>query len=281
MPAFLQDHPLRDDPRDLDERLGHYRSTTRRAQSSRTGAQVTRYAAATASALALAGSAEAAVIYSGIQNITIQNNPGGAPTYDRAGIDLDGAFGDDVDLSVSWYQYSRVSGGQYSTYFFYTNQAAARADAQPNGAGILQNSTFQARRLSFGQTISAGGAFAGAALRLNYYTEYHTPVFAGSWPGSGTGFLGVQIQRDGETHYGWIRLQLEDLSSAKDGPEGASDRITVVDWAYQSVADASIQAGQTVPEPSTGTLTLLATGAAGALTWRRRRSHQGDDESIA
>ncbi len=278
MPAVLED-----DPRGLDERLGHYRRTTGRAQSSRPGGQVTRYAAATASALALAGSAEAAVIYSGVQNITIQNNPGGAPTYDRALIDLDGAFGDDVELGVSWYQYSRVSGGQYGTYFFYTNLANARAQALPNGAGILQNSTFQARRLSFGQTISAGGAFfAGAALRLNYYSEYHTPVFPGSWPGSGSGFLGVQIQRDGETHYGWIRLELEDLSSAKDGPEGVSDRITVVDWAYQSTADAPIQAGQTVPEPSTGALTLLATGAAGALTWRRRRSSQtGHDEPIA
>ncbi len=183
---------------------------------------------------------------------------------------------------MSWYQYSRISGGQYSTYFFYTNRAAAHVGARPNGAAILENSTFQAKRLSSGDTISSGGVFRGNGLRLNYYSEYHNPAFPGSWPGSGTGFLGVQIQRDGDVHYGWIRLQLEDLSSLKDGPEGASDRVTVVDWAYQSVAGAPIEAGQTVPEPSTGTLTLLATGAAGALTWRRRRSHQtGDDEPIA
>ena len=51
--------------------------------------------------------------------------------------------------------------------------------------------------------------------------------------------------------------------------------MTVIDWAYNDVADALINAGEgapaVVPEPSTMTMALLAAGSVGVLAWRRRR----------
>ena len=104
-----------------------------------------------------------------------------------------------------------------------------------------------------------------------------TQTAGGPWSASDTGILGLAIQRGGNTHYGWIRLQLEDLDGPVSGPDGASDRITIVDWAWNDTAGEGIIAGA-VPEPST--LQLLAAGFLGVHAFRRRRRERatGVDE---
>ena len=267
--------------RDFDERVSDYRRTTREAP--RTGAKAARYASATASALALAGGAEAGVIYSGVQNLSFELVPPGSPATPQQSLDLDldGAFGDDVRLRMYWYTYSRVSGGAYSTYFFYTNQAVAGLQqvpfVLPNAADLLLNGTFDVQRLSSGQTISAGaGAFGDGWRRLNSYSEF-SGLEQGTWPASGAGFVGLALKRGADTHYGWIRLQLEDQGSLNGPPDGASDKITVVDWAWETVADRPIVAGAVVPEPST--LQLLAAGALGVHVFRKRTRREDRGEA--
>jgi LPXTG-motif cell wall-anchored protein len=58
---------------------------------------------------------------------------------------------------------------------------------------------------------------------------------------------------------------------------GFPTQLEVISWAYNDVAGAPIEAGQTTevgatPEPSTAALGLLALGAAGILALRKRRN---------
>ena len=86
--------------------------------------------------------------------------------------------------------------------------------------------------------------------------------------------------------FGWIRLNVEDLglnqpftdylnTAAGIGPlftgQGFADRITVVDWAYDDQGRTIFAGTLNVPEP--GALSLLAAGAAGIATMRRRKLH--------
>jgi hypothetical protein len=92
----------------------------------------------------------------------------------------------------------------------------------------------------------------------------------GQWLPNDLGFAGIRVTTAGGPHLGWIRIRLEDTNS-----DGFTNRLTVVDYAYNDVAGASIQAGDTgsapVPEPSSKAMALLAAGAIGVLAWRKRR----------
>jgi hypothetical protein len=77
------------------------------------------------------------------------------------------------------------------------------------------------------------------------------------------GFAGFRFAAADGMHYGWARMNI-DLQSV---------RLTVRDWAFESIPGAAIQVGA-VPEPSTAALALFAAGAAGVGLWRRRIRHK-------
>jgi hypothetical protein len=121
------------------------------------------------------------------------------------------------------------------------------------------------RRLLSGATIGAGESFGnGGTLRGAYPSMTLAGTWAGGFPTATTGFAGVRFDIGGNTHYGWIRIQLEN-----DGT-GLPVAMTIVDWAYDDQADTAIQAGSIVAEPST--LARLGMGFAGLGALRRRRS---------
>ncbi len=72
------------------------------------------------------------------------------------------------------------------------------------------------------------------------------------------GYLGVEFQIAGETHYGWIGiLPGEDFAI----------RMDIVDWAYETSPNTPLLAGQ-IPEPAAPI--LLAAGLLLAAGFRRR-----------
>ena len=79
----------------------------------------------------------------------------------------------------------------------------------------------------------------------------------GPWAGQ-QGYLGVKFDLNGQIHYGWV------------AGKGEGTEFDITGWAYNTIANAPIDAGQgATPEP--GTLGMLALGSLGLGFWRRRK----------
>lgn len=110
-----------------------------------------------------------------------------------------------------------------------------------------------------GRFSSAPGSFAG----WGYW---------GWGPGGTTGYLGLEFQIGGQTHYGWAALTV-----SFEGEKGVGPYYELLTgYAYDTVAGQSIDAGQTSSTPEPGSLGLLALGSLGLGFWRRRKAATGD-----
>lgn len=114
-----------------------------------------------------------------------------------------------------------------------------------------------AANLSYGQDIGAAAASIGNVA-------FGTMIFASGFTYSqfgttGEAFVGFQFDVGAGTQFGWARVNMD-----SGVPENT---FTVMDFAFADAGE-SIFAGQ-VPEP--GSLGLLALGALGLTSWRKRR----------
>jgi MYXO-CTERM domain-containing protein len=127
----------------------------------------------------------------------------------------------------------------------------------PTGGGMVSAASGVGPALNL-----AGGASIGSTS--NFSSSTATIAFgsaAGQWQYGTTNIVGFRfVSSAGTTHYGWMRF----LMGAQPASGNQVTR-TVVDFAYESVAGASIAAGA-VPAP--GALALL--GVAGLASRRRR-----------
>jgi hypothetical protein len=93
----------------------------------------------------------------------------------------------------------------------------------------------------------------------------------GSFLNSKAGFAGFRIFRGSpggvpSYDYGWIKLHWSDALISNKYPA----ILSVLGWAYNTTPNQPIHVPG-VPEPSTGSLMLLAAGAAGVRAWRKHR----------
>jgi hypothetical protein len=172
-----------------------------------------------------------------------------------------------VDFSLML-NFSRTvfGGGQFSSI-------GGRASLAAKGSNrMMRNVSANPKRLASGAVISNGQSFNnGGALHARSVVA-GAARSKGTWPKSGTGFAGVKFKSNGQTFFGWIRLEWQDTTN-----QGFPNKLTAIDWAYNDVAGAPINAGQgiptttTTPEPSSMALALMAAGCVGVLAWRKRR----------
>lgn len=257
----------------LEREIARYVSQSRGVDAQAVARCVNRLGqtAALSSAIAMSAAADAAVIYSGLQNISL---PGG--NAHSFAIDINGDAIDDFIFSI----FSTNTSGGY-TY--------AAVNGGNNDNGVLFNGVpFFADRLGFGDIIGAGDQLfiedGNKDVILRSINSYGVnPV--GEWGATSTGFLGVKLNLGNDSYFAWIRVALAEGNGAAPRPP---DDIIVLDWAYEDTG-AAIIAGitsgnppppsppvTTSPVPLPGSLSLLAMGVAGLAAFRKRRTETAD-----
>lgn len=130
--------------------------------------------------------------------------------------------------------------------------------AFPAGApiGPVQNFTSQ---------TSYGGVFMAAFFQYSFTSSW------GPWHAARNRYLGLKFLIDGEVHYGWVRLTIDNFGRNKilSGyayETEANTKITTGDEGTDTKADAP--ATQATPAPQPVSLGMLAMGAVALPFWR-------------
>jgi len=196
--------------------------------------------AAAAVAAGVAASANAGVVYSGVINFV-------------CAVDIDGCYINVETGVLSNGPGSGVPGWDLNPY----SSAGGMNFFNSTGGGQLRQT---------GQTTGpagnlAAGTVIGSAGSYNTSTSNVFGTASAGWQYSAVNMIGFKfVSAAGTTHYGWMRFAMGAAGSA-----GTAMTRTVVDYAYENVANASIEAGA-IPAP--GAIALL--GLAGFAGRRRR-----------
>lgn len=168
---------------------------------------------------------DAAIVYSGIQNVSC--NLAGATA--RCYANINQAGGNDFSFHRNhvaaqiFIQVDEIPGGGFSINGFHAQMVGAYAYPYANVSGV---------------NIGAGGPWgfnAGQANSLSDNGFYPNHKWESLANGT-TRFMGFRGTIGGNTHYGWMRL-------TKNG----FGNYTIVDWAYDNTPNTPILTGATVP----------------------------------
>jgi hypothetical protein len=251
----------------VDQYAAAAHTVLKRKSKSDQGRRWLAYSSAVGSALALAGSADAGIIYSGPQNISVSVGKGSGFRSSLKRIAINRAFSETLIVSHSRTSHFASSRAQLFHQLF-GHTAGVNLSSKASGA---------VRRLASGQMISANAPDKfgyRVLLRQATQTYFGAVKQRGPWGATTTGFAGFRYLDVGnQYHYGWIRLKLSGVSPVTSPGQAT---LTAVDWAYEDTPNTPIAAGDTgpslIPEPSTLALAALAAGAAGVYALRRRKA---------
>lgn len=212
-----------------------------------TNQKLTAYSAMAAAIMAHGYDVKAEVVYTDFEDVTLEIGD----AYD---LDLDDDGVLDFDFSVGSIT------GPYGTWSFGT------AFGMFSGGGGTQNQIIgytgtyynYASNLNAGDEIGPDGPWLSATDVYNHAvlaSNFYSNTF-GDFPGAGEGYIGVQFEIAGNVHYGWVRLEadINDLF------------ITLMDMAYENVAETPIEAGATttpvaIPEISASLVNVYSFGS--------------------
>jgi hypothetical protein len=224
--------------------------------------------------LATQGSAEASIVYSGVQNLSLQ--PLGGP-YAAVSIDFDfDTFSDAAFLAA--FGTSKFTISLVSNYTTRVVADASTLTLLPDGPYTKNVATVLPGATLVGPTAPGGGSWVNAASSsdptkagLQDYDNTSGASLISGWAGVTRKFIGLEVDLDNsrtspDLHYAWIRVSVvSDLSTAT-----LPTCLVIHDWAYETQTGVGILTGAgAVPEP--GTLQVVALGGAGLVAWRRRR----------
>lgn len=206
-----------------------------------TNQKLTAYSAMAAAIMAHGYDVNAEVVYTDFEDVTLE-------VGDAYDLDLDGDGVLDFDFAVS-----SVT-GPYGTWSFGTAFGMFPGGGGSNNQVIGYTGTYYnyGSNLNAGDEIGPDGPWVSdAVLASNFYDNTF-----GDFPGAGEGYIGVQFEISGNLHYGWIRLEadINDLF------------ITLMDMAYENVAETPIDAGATttptaIPEISSSLVNVYSFGS--------------------
>jgi hypothetical protein len=238
-------------------------------------------------ALALAATpADAAVIWSGIQNASVASLGPTADPNNYVSLNLVPSDATSPTFRFSW---QAINGGTDGASVSLSTDAIA---GDPGSFGFYTSSSSALNNFAAGETV--GPANDNPSKYPNYSLSAAAAVYDtngdwtaslggrnSNWSAGGSGYVGFSFLDGGsQTHYGWMELVVPATSAA-------NQEATLVQWAWESDANTPIAAAS-VPEidPASGgsALALLvgglalveqqlgfAAGAAGLRAWRKRK----------
>jgi len=204
--------------------------------------RLAKHFGAAAAAAVVVGSANAAIVYSGVVNFA-------------CAIDIDGTYINVETAQLTNGPGAGVPGWDVNPYR--SGTGSGMNFFSPTGGGMVSAAAGvgSALNLAAGTLIGSTSNFSSSTATIAFGAA------AGQWQYGADNLVGFRfVSAVGTTHYGWMRF----LMGAQPATGNLVTR-TVVDFAYESDAGASIGAGA-VPAP--GAIALL--GLAG-LAGRRRR----------
>jgi hypothetical protein len=202
---------------------------------------------------AVASSASGAIVYSGVQNLSLAAGAGAANSL---AIDVNGGG---TDFTLTFLAHDGSNPGRLDI----TSSASAASLATGASKNI-------AAALSAGDAISSSPAPNqwGAASQQKLMTQFDQTTgaaLAGDWGNVSNRYIGGRIETtpgSNQFNYGWIRIST---------PSSDAGSVVVHDWAYETTVGQSILAGQTSSIPGGGAIALFSLGAAGLGRWRQRK----------
>lgn len=194
-----------------------------------------KYSAAAGAFLA-AGAVNGQIQYTDVNPDVVLDNT--TPQYD---MDLDGDMVNDFGFAVTTFSFTtsgiQVSGSYAGVALGTGNSVAGSQSVTSSGSQFNVTPVTAGNPIDANNTWSNGGTYGGLLLAGNASFPSF-PGYSQSF-GSFTGndiHLGVKFMVGGSTHYGWIRMDVL--------PDGS--QVTIKDYAYNTIADLTINAGQTV-----------------------------------
>jgi len=197
--------------------------------------------------LALTQSAEAKIVYTPAHKKVLTN---GGPAF--------------LDLNhdgVNDFYLTNMLGGRSTTQLWALEVVPGHGNqifGGSNGAGY-----FVASDLSAGKVIGPNKQHFGAANTLMFRMGLYYSHTLGFWGNVHDRFLGLRFLIKGKVHYGWARLNVSSV-------HGKSLTATLTGYAYETIPNKSIKAGQTHSE-NEATLGRLAQGASGVAVSRQKQ----------
>lgn len=195
---------------------------------------------AVAGAFLATGAVNAQIQYVDVNPDVIVDNS--TPTY-NLDMNVDGT--DDFQFNVA-----PISGTGTAYYgavnFAYSGMGASISGLNGNVNGYVNtsaNTMNVAYGLSYGNAINSSGNFlsngvlaADVDVTITGFYSGTASYQLGQFSGVSDAFVGVNFDINGNTHYGWIRLDVA----------ATADMITIKDYAYSQIPDGGLNAGQMV-----------------------------------
>jgi len=230
--------------------------------SHRVAAYVVAAGAAGVGLLALAPAARADIVYTPSSATYTTGEPSlGISLENNGTINFNLASGSRSGL----FRTLRVNGNGISgdSVRGYNTLGNGFASALTKGAAIGPGQVFQNANNTTSHWGNLGLQMVGETFGRSF--------LSGPWVNVSDRYLGLKFDVSGQTYYGWIGFSFVGAQSSQFGLTA-----TLTGYAYDTVPNQQILAGQTTATPEPGTLGLLALGSLGLGFWRRRKAVTSD-----
>lgn len=201
------------------------------------------FSAAATAFLALPGTVQGQISYTNFNpDIVLDPDTDPWPHSDYQYYYLDMNVDGDVDFTFRAFASVSYSGWLTSNYYM-NHQIMWPNDLQAFAGTLPEPWYYEASVIDYGFAINNDLNWVEDNLPAGTKTAelkryYHTPgtiVDNGEWGGQNGKFVAVRLRTPGQKFYGWVRISVSELG----------DSLTIHDFAYNTVSNAPINAGET------------------------------------